>query len=236
MARAPRIWRASSLRLMPPNGRIGARRRWRRGSTTIWAQWERMHGDNRPLTRSKAGPRRDFDYNLDGMAHYGMLPDFLQDLSNVGLTAEDLAPLFRSAYDYIEMWSACDAGARRSTEVPAKTATEAHDASMEVSDEMKTLRGDIQAIFDRDPAARNTLEVLFLYPGLHAIWLHRLAHALWRNGFTFLGRLVSNLSRWVTGIEIHPGAQIGPGLFHRSRHGHGDRRDRRDRRERDALP
>jgi serine O-acetyltransferase len=78
---------------------------------------------------------------------------------------------------------------------------------------MKTLRSDIQAIFDRDPAARNTLEVLLLYPGLHALWLHRLAHALWRNGFTFLGRLVSNLSRWVTGIEIHPGAQIGPGFF-----------------------
>ena len=72
-----------------------------------WAQWERMQGDNRPLTRSKAGPRRDFDYNLDGMAHFGMLPDFLQDLRNVGLTAEDLAPLFRSAYDYVEMWSAC---------------------------------------------------------------------------------------------------------------------------------
>ena len=78
---------------------------------------------------------------------------------------------------------------------------------------MKTLRGDIQAIFDRDPAARSTLEVLFLYPGLHAIWLHRVAHALWCNGFKFLGRLVSNFSRWLTGIEIHPGAQLGPGLF-----------------------
>ena len=78
---------------------------------------------------------------------------------------------------------------------------------------MKTLRTDIQAIFDRDPAARSTLEVLFLYPGLHAIWLHRLAHALWCNGFYFLGRLVSNFSRWLTGIEIHPGAQLGPGLF-----------------------
>ena len=78
---------------------------------------------------------------------------------------------------------------------------------------MKTLRTDVQAIFDRDPAARSMLEVLFLYPGLHAIWLYRLAHALWRNGFYFLGRLVSNFSRWLTGIEIHPGAQIGPGFF-----------------------
>ena len=78
---------------------------------------------------------------------------------------------------------------------------------------MKTLRSDIQAIFDRDPAARSTLEVLLLYPGLHAIWLHRLAHALWCNGFYFFGRLISNFSRWLTGIEIHPGAQISPGLF-----------------------
>jgi microsomal dipeptidase-like Zn-dependent dipeptidase len=74
----------------------------------IWEQWLRMRGDNPPLTRSKAGPRRDFDYNVDGMAHYGMLPDFLQDLRNIGLTAEDLAPLFRSAYDYIEMWRTCE--------------------------------------------------------------------------------------------------------------------------------
>lgn len=77
----------------------------------------------------------------------------------------------------------------------------------------RTLRRDLQAIFDRDPAARNTLEVLLLYPGLHAIWLHRMAHAFWRNGFFLLGRLISNFSRWLTGIEIHPGAQIGPGFF-----------------------
>ena len=67
-----------------------------------------MNGDNRPLVRCKAGPRRDFDINIDGMAHYGMLPDFLQDLRNVGLTAEDLAPLFRSAYDYVQMWETCE--------------------------------------------------------------------------------------------------------------------------------
>jgi microsomal dipeptidase-like Zn-dependent dipeptidase len=82
---------------------------------TIWERWEAMNGDNRPLERSKAGPRRDFDYNIDGMAHYGMLPDFLQDLRNLGLTAEDLAPLFRSAYDYIQMWQTCEerSGARK---------------------------------------------------------------------------------------------------------------------------
>jgi microsomal dipeptidase-like Zn-dependent dipeptidase len=74
----------------------------------IWDKWQAMYGDNRPLQRSKAGPRRDFDINLDGVVHYGMLPDFLQDLRNVGLSAQDLAPLFRSAHDYIEMWSACE--------------------------------------------------------------------------------------------------------------------------------
>jgi microsomal dipeptidase-like Zn-dependent dipeptidase len=74
----------------------------------IWDKWQEMDGDNRPLTRSKAGQRRDFDINLDGVAHYGMLPDFLQDVRNIGLSAEDLAPLFRSAYDYVEMWGKCE--------------------------------------------------------------------------------------------------------------------------------
>jgi microsomal dipeptidase-like Zn-dependent dipeptidase len=74
----------------------------------IWEKWGQMKGDNRPLVRSNAGERRDFDINLDGMAHYGMLPDLLQDMRNVGLTAEDLAPLFRSANDYIEMWEKCE--------------------------------------------------------------------------------------------------------------------------------
>ncbi|MBE3143666.1 MAG: membrane dipeptidase [Planctomycetes bacterium] len=73
----------------------------------IWAQWEKMQGDNTPLVRSKAGLTRDFDINLDGMAHYGMLPDLLQDICNIGLTAADLAPLFRSAYDYVQMWDTC---------------------------------------------------------------------------------------------------------------------------------
>lgn len=74
----------------------------------IWDKWDEMEGNNPPLVRSKAGPRRDFDINLDGMAHYGMLPDFLQDIRNSGLTAQDLAPFFRSAYDYIQMWQKCE--------------------------------------------------------------------------------------------------------------------------------
>ena len=62
----------------------------------------------RYLTRSTAGERRDFDINIDGMAHYGMLPDLLQDLGNIGLSVDDLAPLFRSAYDYVQMWEKCE--------------------------------------------------------------------------------------------------------------------------------
>jgi serine O-acetyltransferase len=77
----------------------------------------------------------------------------------------------------------------------------------------ETLRRDIQAVFDRDPAARSTLEVLLFYPGLHALWLHRLAHWFWHGGFHLIGRGISHFSRWLTGIEIHPGAQIGPALF-----------------------
>ena len=80
----------------------------------IWDKWQEMTGDNPPIVRCKAGARRDFDLNLEGMAHYGLLPDFLQDLRNIGLTPEDLAPLFRSAYDYIEMWSTCE---RRAAEI-----------------------------------------------------------------------------------------------------------------------
>ena len=77
----------------------------------------------------------------------------------------------------------------------------------------ETLRQDIQAVFDRDPAAHSILEVLLFYPGLHAIWLHRLAHFFWRNHLNLIGRAISHLSRWLTGIEIHPGARIGPGFF-----------------------
>jgi hypothetical protein len=73
----------------------------------IWAKWQEMDGPNPPLSRSKAGPKRDFDINIDGMAHYGLLPDFLQDLRNLGLSLEDLAPLFRSANDFVELWEKC---------------------------------------------------------------------------------------------------------------------------------
>lgn len=74
------------------------------------------------------------------------------------------------------------------------------------------IRDDIRAIFLNDPAARNLAEVL-LYPGLHAILFHRLAHALWRRGVPFIPRLISQISRFLTGIEIHPGAVIGRGFF-----------------------
>ena len=76
-----------------------------------------------------------------------------------------------------------------------------------------TIRTDVRAIFDRDPAARSTLEVLFCYPGLHAIWFYRLGHWFWTHQLFFLGRLTSHIGRGLTGIEIHPGAQIGEGFF-----------------------
>lgn len=78
---------------------------------------------------------------------------------------------------------------------------------------VKTIREDIQSVLDRDPAARNVLEVLLCYPGLHAIWFHRFSHELWRAGFKLCARWVSHFARGVTGIEIHPGARIGKNFF-----------------------
>jgi len=75
------------------------------------------------------------------------------------------------------------------------------------------VREDIAAARRRDPAARNGLEVVLLYSGLHAIWAHRLWHALWRRDLRFPARAGSQLTRWLTGIEIHPGAQIGRRFF-----------------------
>jgi serine O-acetyltransferase len=77
----------------------------------------------------------------------------------------------------------------------------------------KKLRGDIACILERDPAARSSWEVLTCYPGLHAIYVHKLAHWFWRNHLRWLGRFTSHLGRWLTGIEIHPGAKIGSCVF-----------------------
>ncbi len=76
-----------------------------------------------------------------------------------------------------------------------------------------SLRRDIEAARERDPAARSLAEVLLCYPGLHALWMHRFAHTLWTHGAQLPARLISQASRFITGIEIHPGARIGPGLF-----------------------
>ncbi len=78
---------------------------------------------------------------------------------------------------------------------------------------LSTFLADFKIIFERDPAARNWLEVLFCYPGLQALLCHRFAHWLYQVGIPFIPRLISHLARFFTGIEIHPGAQIGQGVF-----------------------
>lgn len=77
----------------------------------------------------------------------------------------------------------------------------------------KRIREDIHIVFERDPAARHALEVLTAYPGVHAVLFHRLSSACWKVGLKWLARFISNIARWITGIEIHPGATIGRRLF-----------------------
>lgn len=78
---------------------------------------------------------------------------------------------------------------------------------------LELLKEDLKTVFERDPAARSVLEILFCYPGFHALLFYRLAHALWVRNWHFLGRLTSHLGRFFTGIEIHPGASIGRRFF-----------------------
>ncbi|MCC2614941.1 serine O-acetyltransferase [Aestuariibacter halophilus] len=75
------------------------------------------------------------------------------------------------------------------------------------------IKEDIDSVFHRDPAARTTFEVLTNYPGLHAIWIHRLSHRLWKANWKWLARTLSTFSRWLTGVEIHPGATLGRRFF-----------------------
>lgn len=77
----------------------------------------------------------------------------------------------------------------------------------------KMLKEDIDVVFDQDPSARSALEVILTYSGLHAIWSHRLAHAFYKRKFYFIARVISQISRFFTGIEIHPGAKIGRRFF-----------------------
>ncbi|PMQ01581.1 MAG: serine O-acetyltransferase [Dictyoglomus sp. NZ13-RE01] len=77
----------------------------------------------------------------------------------------------------------------------------------------ETLKADYKAVFEKDPAARNFLEVILCYPGFHAILLHRVAHFLWKLKIPVIPRLISHVNRFLTGIEIHPGAKIGKGFF-----------------------
>jgi serine O-acetyltransferase len=75
------------------------------------------------------------------------------------------------------------------------------------------IRRDVASVLERDPAARSSLEVMVVYSGLHAIWTHRISHWLWRHNAKFFARWLSQMTRWFTGIEIHPGATIGQGFF-----------------------
>lgn len=78
---------------------------------------------------------------------------------------------------------------------------------------LERLREDVRVVFERDPAARSVLEVILCYPGLHALWLHRIAHWFYRRRLYLIARLISHFGRWLTGIEIHPGARIGRRCF-----------------------
>jgi serine O-acetyltransferase len=78
---------------------------------------------------------------------------------------------------------------------------------------LENMRRDVRTVLERDPAARSALEVVLCYPGVHAIWFHRVAHALWHRAWYTLARFVSHVGRGLTGIEIHPAAKLGPGLF-----------------------
>ena len=75
------------------------------------------------------------------------------------------------------------------------------------------IKDDIYSVFDRDPAARSVFEIIFCYPGLHAVWFYRVAHWFWTRHLYFLGRFTSHIGRFLTGIEIHPGAKIGNKFF-----------------------
>lgn len=75
------------------------------------------------------------------------------------------------------------------------------------------MREDIDVAFQNDPAARSKFEVLLCYPGIHALWLHRISHSLWKRRWITLSRFISHINRFLTGVEIHPAAQIGRGVF-----------------------
>ncbi len=78
---------------------------------------------------------------------------------------------------------------------------------------IETLKEDIATVFAKDPAARSVLEVIWCYPGLHALWFYRISHSLWEHKLGFMARLLSHVSRFLTGVEIHPGAKIGRRFF-----------------------
>lgn len=96
---------------------------------------------------------------------------------------------------------------------PVCAEAEAHSPVGRVAAHLRCMRRDVDAVLQSDPAARSRAEVVLTYPGLHAIWMHRAANALWKRGSKLPARLLSHTSRFLTGVEIHPGATIGQGVF-----------------------
>ena len=81
------------------------------------------------------------------------------------------------------------------------------------------IKEDIESIYHRDPAARSAMEILLNYPGMHAIWMHRISFKLWNRRWFLMARCISTFSRWWTGVEIHPGGNHRASIFYRPRHG-----------------
>src|SRR5262249_46527302 len=107
----------------------------------------------------------------------------------------------------------CDSTVGGQAEEPVARSRLANGQEPRRRDMFDQVRRDIRVVMERDPAARSALEVAFCYPGVHAIWIHRPAHWLWRHGWFVTARLLSHLGRFLTGVEIHPNATLGPGLF-----------------------
>ena len=149
--------------------------------------------------------------------------------------SEMLYEQVRCCLRYREQFPAPDAraaNARNAIGEAAEIVAEFFDRFPAVREMLAT---DVQAAFDGDPAAQSTDETIFCYPGLFAIFVQRMAHEFYHAKVPLLPRIMTEYAHSLTGIDIHPGAELGRGFFHRSRHRRGHRRDHRDRQQRQDL-